>query len=226
MGIPAGQIAVVPNGLDAETFLKLEPQTQVLARRIGWQSAEPLLLLPVRITPRKNIELALRALAALRNRCPHAALVVTGPIGPHNPANAEYFARLKALRAGLGLEKAAHFLAELVDAYLPDVVIADFYRLSDALILPSREEGFGIPLIEAGLARLPVFCSDIPPLRVLGAEEALYFSPDADPRKVAELIANTLDGDGTYQLRRRVHRAYTWQGVYTERIAPLLREDP
>lgn len=222
MGIPLEQVTVVPNGLDAETFLKLAPQTRELAARIDWPAAAPLLLLPVRITPRKNIELALRALAALRERYPRAALVVTGPPGPHNPANAEYFARLKALRAELGLEGAAHFLTEWVDAYLPDEVIADFYRLADALILPSREEGFGIPLIEAGLARLPVFCTDIAPLRALGGEEAVYFSPDVDPHQVAALIAHRLDGDATYRLQRRVRHAYTWQGVYAERIAPLL----
>jgi glycosyltransferase involved in cell wall biosynthesis len=223
VGIPVEQITVIPNGLDVETFLKLEPQTRKLAEQVGWQAADPLLLLPVRITPRKNIELALRALAALRERYPDAALVITGPIGPHNPANAEYFARLKALRADLRLEGAAHFLAELADAYLPDEIIADFYRLADALILPSREEGFGIPLIEAGLVRLPVFCTDIPPLKVLGGEEAVYFSPDAEPGQVAKLIANALDGDAGYQFRRRVRHAYTWQGVYAERIVPLLR---
>ncbi|MBN1429265.1 MAG: glycosyltransferase [Anaerolineae bacterium] len=225
MSIPDGQITVVPNGLDAETFLKLEPQTRELAGQIDWQTAAPLLLLPVRITPRKNIELALRILAALRESCPDAALVVTGPPGPHNPANAEYFARLKALRADLGLEGAAHFLAELVDAYLPDAVIADFYRLADALIMPSREEGFGIPIIEAGLARLPIFCTDISPLQALAGKEAVYFSPDADPRDVANLIADKLTGDATYRLRRRVRCAYTWQGVYTERIAPLLGKE-
>jgi glycosyltransferase involved in cell wall biosynthesis len=224
-GIPEAQIAVIPNGLDVETFLKLEPQTRELAGQIAWQSADPLLLLPVRITPRKNIELALRSLAALRERYPDAALVITGPIGPHNPANAEYFARLKALRADLGLEKAAHFLAELADAYLSDEIVADFYRLADALLLPSREEGFGIPLIEAGLVRLPIFCTDIPPLKTLGGDEAVTFSPDAEPGQVARIIADTLDGNAGYQMRRHVRRAYTWEGIYAQRIAPLLGEN-
>lgn len=222
LGIPPKQITVVPNGLNAEIFLKLEPQTRELAERIDWLAAAPLLLLPVRITPRKNIELALRTLAALRNSYPTAALVITGPPGPHNPANAGYFDQLRALRTDLGLDGSVHFLAELVDAYLSDEVIADFYRLADALFLPSREEGFGIPVIEAGLARMPVFCTDIPPLRVLGGEEAVYFSPDADPQQVATLITHRLDGDAAYQLRRRVRRDYTWRGVYTKRIAPLL----
>jgi glycosyltransferase involved in cell wall biosynthesis len=188
--------------------------------------AEPLLLLPVRITSRKNIELALRALAALRETCPQAGLVVTGPPGPHNPANADYFARLKSLRSELGLSSAAHFLAELSDAYLPDEVIADFYRLADALFLPSREEGFGIPLVESGLARLPVFCTDIAPLRALGGDQVTYFSPDADPHQVAGLIAERLLGDRQYQFAARVRREYLWERVYAQKIAPLLVSEP
>jgi len=220
--IPAEQITVVPNGIDAPTFLKLESQTRDLVERLRLLEAAPLLLLPVRITPRKNIELALRALASLQKGMPDARLVVTGPPGPHNPANAEYFARLKVTRTELRLEGSAHFLAEIVEGYLPDEVIADFYRLADALLMPSREEGFGIPIIEAGLVRIPIFCADIPPLRALGGDEATYFSPDTDPTVVAALIAIRLESNPGYRLRVRVRRAYTWEAVYSERIAPLL----
>jgi glycosyltransferase involved in cell wall biosynthesis len=226
IGLPPERIAVIPSGVDVAAFLKLEPQTREFLARLQLLDAEPLLLLPVRITPRKNIELALRALAALRETCPRAGLVVTGPPGPHNPANADYFARLKALRSELRLSGAAHFLAELSDAYLPDEVIADFYRLADALLLPSREEGFGIPLIESGLARLPVFCADITPLRALGGDQATYFSPDADPHQVAALIAERLLVDPEYQFAARVRREYVWERVYAQKIGPLLVSEP
>jgi glycosyltransferase involved in cell wall biosynthesis len=135
-------------------------------------------------------------------------------------------ARLKSLRSELGLAGTAHFLAELSDAYLPDQVIADFYRLADALLLPSREEGFGIPLIEAGLARLPVFCADIAPLRALGGDQATYFSPDTDPHQVAALIAGRLSDDSEYQFAARIRRECRWEQVYAQKLAPLLVSDP
>jgi glycosyltransferase involved in cell wall biosynthesis len=222
LGVPPARIRVVPNGVDAAQFLKLEAQSQALAQRLDLLSAAPLLLLPVRITPRKNIELALRSLAILRRTFPQARLVVTGPLGPHNPANTAYFEKLTALRAELGLEGAAVFLAEQVKEYLSDAVIADFYRLADALLLPSREEGFGIPVLEAGLAGLPVFCGDILALRELGEEFASYFSPDADPAEVAGLIATRLSADAGFGLRQRVKQAYTWQRIYAEQIRPIL----
>ena len=223
LGVPPERIVVVPNGIDAGKFLKLESQTREFIEHLNLLQAAPLLLLPVRITPRKNIELALQVLAELRRDLfPQAVLVVTGPLGPHNPANVQYFKRLADLRQQLGLTEAAHFLAELTSDFLPDEVIADFYRLADALFLPSREEGFGIPVLEAGLAGLPVFCSDIPPLRSLGGDQALYFSPEANPQEVAAQVARRLAADPIYELRQRVRRSFTWEHVYREKIAPLL----
>jgi glycosyltransferase involved in cell wall biosynthesis len=222
--IPLESIAVVPNGIDQAVFFKLSPITLSLLQQIDLTRAAPILLLPVRLTPRKNIELALHALAAVRRELPEAILIVTGPLGPHNPANAAYFARLKDLRAELNLSGAAIFLAELNDTYLPDDVIADFYRLADALFMPSREEGFGIPVIEAAFSRLPVFCADIAPLRALGQTDAAYFSPDDDPDRVARLIADRLQRDVVYQFAVRARRSFAWDNIYRTHLAPLLEE--
>jgi glycosyltransferase involved in cell wall biosynthesis len=181
-----------------------------------------LLLLPVRITPRKNIELALRVCANLVPHFPDTKLVVTGPLGPHNPANISYFEKLVALRKELGLEGSVHFLAELAEDFIPDAVIFDFYHLADALFMPSIEEGFGIPILEAGLAGLPIFCSDIPPLRSLGSSNVTYFSPGADPAELANRIVNHLGFNPVFRMRTRVRREYSWEGIYAGAIAPLL----
>jgi len=224
IGAPMGRIRVIPNGLDITQFLKLEAQTLQIVDKLDLLAAAPLLLLPVRITPRKNIELALGVLAALRAELPLAQLVVTGPLGPHNPANTLYFEKIRHIRAELGLGRAAHFLAEYTQEYLPDSVIADFYRLADVLLLPSREEGFGIPVLEAGLAGIPIFCADIPSLRELGGKEVSYFSPDGDPAQVARVIAQVLARDNRSSLRRRVRQEYTWGKIFQAHIAPLLED--
>lgn len=223
--IPPDSIDVVPSGLDSERFLKLSPQTTALLTQLQWWPANPRLLLPVRITRRKNIELAVRTVAALRQTMPEASLMVTGPPGPHNPANHLYFNELRQLRAGLGLENQVHFLAEIVSEYLPDATIADLYRLADALFFPSQEEGFGIPMLEAGLTGLPIFCADIPPLREIAGPYATYFSPESDPFELANRIAANLRHNPTYQLRQRVRQHYTWHGVFHEKIVPLLEKN-
>ena len=186
--------------------------------------AAPILLLPVRVTPRKNIELALQTLAELKKDYPQAALVVTGPLGPHNGNNIKYFEKLKDLRTQLGLQSSALFLAELGDSFLPDEVIADFFRVADVLFFPSREEGFGIPLIEAAFSHLPAFCADIPPLRSLGLEDATFFSPDESPVKVANLLLHYFRSSLSTRLSMRARSSFRWDVIYHQFIAPLLEK--
>ena len=223
MRLDPASIHVIPNGVDAARFYKLESQTQILLEQTHLLDAAPILLLPVRVTPRKNIELALHTLAELREQFPQAALVVTGPLGPHNVNNHKYFKSLSDLRERLGLQGSVHYLAELVDSFLPDEVIADFYRIADALFFPSREEGFGIPLIEAAFSHLPAFCADIPPLRELGLSDATFFSPDEDPTKIASLIADYFQSSATARLSMRARSSFRWAAIYRQHIAPLLK---
>lgn len=224
LGIPPESLRVIPNGVDLNTFFKLESQTIQLMEQLSLLDANPLFLLPVRLTPRKNIELALRVLAELRKEFPEAMLLITGPEGPHNPANVAYRQKLLTLRNELNLQRAAHFLADVTSEFLPDAVIADFYRLADALLFPSREEGFGIPIIEAAFSSMPIFCADIPVLRELGGEDVSYFAPDAEPRSIARQITTRLGSETTSRWARRAKHGYTWDSIYAFHIGPLIQE--
>ena len=222
MKIDKSRIHVIPNGVDLSKFFKLEEQTLEYVKKLDLLQASPLLLLPVRITSRKNIELALQVLAVLRNELPSAQIVVTGPLGPHNPANLQYFEKLNALREELGLKNSAHFLAELTTEFIPDEVISDFYKLADALLFPSFEEGFGIPILEAGFTGIPVFCSDILPLKTLGGGFASYFSPQEKPHLVAKMMVDYFQKDKVFGLRASVREQFTWERIYETKIMPLL----
>ena len=223
-GIPPEAIRVIPNGVDLKKFFKLEPFTIQIIQQLDLADADPLFLLPARLTPRKNIELALQVTAELRSVYPKAALLVTGPEGPHNPDNALYKQKLLDLRSELHLQKAVHFLAEATPEYLPDAVITDFYRLADALFFPSQEEGFGIPVIEAAFSSKPVFCADIPVLRELGGDSVSYFNLNADPHSIAEQIIRRLESEATIRWSRRAKHRYAWDSIYRMHIEPLLQE--
>jgi glycosyltransferase involved in cell wall biosynthesis len=222
MKIREGDIQVIPNGVDISRFLKLKTLSASLVEQLDLLNANPILLLPVRITPRKNIELALQVVAEIRDRYPRTALIVTGPLGPHNPANVEYFEKLQFLRQELALEKNVFFLAELAQEYLPDEVVSDFYQLADMLILPSFEEGFGIPVLEAGLAGMPVFCADIPPLRDLGLDYANYFSPHGPAADIAARILAYFAGSPVAGFRTHVRSHFTWREIYRKQIGVLI----
>lgn len=224
LGVPPAQIAVVPNGIDLPANLKLGTSTRSLIHDLNLLAAAPILLLPVRITRRKNIELALWTLAELRKSMPSACLLVSGPVGAHNPENQRYFDELVTLRRQLDLEGSAHFLAERYPLGLTDDAIADLYRLADALLLPSREEGFGIPILEAGIVGIPIFASDIPALQELAGQDVTYFSPDASGADVAALIAERLAGDDVYRHKARVRREFSWEAICARYLVPLLEE--
>jgi len=225
LGIPREAIRVIPNGVDLKTFFKMEPRTIQLVEELKLFEADPLFLLPVRLTPRKNIELALWILVELRKEFPKAMLLVTGPEGPHNPDNAAYKQKLFDLRDELCLQGASHFLAEVTPEFMPDAVIADFFRLADALLFPSLEEGFGIPILEAACNSMPIFCSNIPVLHELGGEDVSYFDPDTSPASIAGQIAHRLKSEATSRCARRAKHGYTWDSIYMRYIEPIIQED-
>ncbi len=218
------QVAVVPGGIDPFEFLGVTEQAAQWARDLALLDASPLLLLPARLTRRKNIEYAIEITAALCRRGLNPKLLVTGPPGPHNPTNAAYLEKLREMRSSLGVEQAVVFLHEYGQVF--GDVMRDLYLLADALLFPSEREGFGIPILEAGLARLPVFCSDLPPFHETAGEHAHYFAPGESAESAAAKIADSLEHDSTYLLRRRIQREYTWESIFSERIEPLIERNP
>jgi glycosyltransferase involved in cell wall biosynthesis len=102
-------------------------------------------------------------------------------------------------------------------------VVADLLRVSDALFMPSHREGFGMPILEAGLAGIPVFCSDRVPAAVeIGVQDLVRFSPEADADQVAGSIGNWMENSPVFRLRRRVRQGLTWRSIFDRQILPLL----
>jgi glycosyltransferase involved in cell wall biosynthesis len=220
-GLDPATITVIPNGVDLPVPADVAvPQALVDVA----MSTDPLLVLPARIAPRKNIELALRIVAAMRELGRPAGLVVTGPIDPHEGGGAgpPYLASLVELRASLGLEDAAWMAATAIDEPLSDAAVDAIYGMVDAMILPSRDEGFGLPVLEAALRRLPIVCSDLPVLRELAGEAGLYIDPEGDPSAAAKAILARLDGDPAAVLSGRVRRGWSWPAIHRRHLVPLI----
>ncbi len=216
--MPRADVSVVPNGIDLASRLGLSPAGARLAERLRLLEADPLLLLPARLTRRKRIEVAIDALRALRARHPAAALVVTGSPGPHNVANREY-ARDLARRAGRA--SGVHLLHDL-GIRASDRVVADLFALADVMVLPSEAEGFGIPMLEAGVHGVPVVCSDLPTLRAVAGGSATYVPADADGRALAAAVERRLRSDPVARLRRAA-KEHAWSRVLPAAVTAMLR---
>ena len=215
-------IEVIRNGVDLARLWRLGHPTVSLIARIHALEASPLLLVPARVTRRKNVELALRVLAVMRAAGRPAGLIVTGPVDPHQANGAAYLRELQVLRRELDLEGSAWFLSAELGGPPSDAVMGDLYALADLVFLPSHDEGFGLPILEAAAHRLPIVCTDLPALRALAGDAAIYIGPDDDSVRVAARILDRLDTDPAARLAIEVRTRYAWDVVYRERIAPLL----
>jgi glycosyltransferase-like protein len=148
---------VVRNGVDLERFDSADPAlARSLRERIG--AADRFVFLTVGgIEPRKGSRELFEALAAIRHLEPRPLLVI---VGGHS------FQDYEAYRQGVFDRAAALGLREGEDFVLPGTVADDelpgWYAAADAFAFPSAKEGFGIVVLEALAAGLPVVTSDLP----------------------------------------------------------------
>ena len=108
----------------------------------------------------------------------------------------------------------------LSDAY-PQVV--DLYAMADVLVFPSESEGFGIPMLEAGLHRMPIVCSDIPALRETGGDDPIYVPPDASGEVIADAIEHALSAP-VMKMRQRA-QTHDWRRVLRDRVLPVILDN-
>jgi glycosyltransferase involved in cell wall biosynthesis len=222
-GISPDAIRVVPNGVDRDTFVGLAPTTRQLIDTLNLSGADPVLLTPARVTPRKNLELAVRVVAELRRTGDDARVLITGAPDPHDPHAEAYLGSLREQIAATAPD-GVHLLVDGPRAWRSKRVVADLFRVADALFLPSRDEGFGLPILEAATARLPILCADIPALRELAGDDATYFDPAGDAAAVAAVVRARLGSDPAHRLAARVRRTYGWPAVFRDHVEPLIRE--
>jgi glycosyltransferase involved in cell wall biosynthesis len=161
------------------------PQEAVLAEA-GEPRPGAVWLAVGRVAPNKALEHTIAALAVARQRNDRGAtLRIVG-----KPATDAYERALRRYVAELGLEDAVTFTG-----YATDAAVAAAYTTADVLVVTSEHEGFGVPVVEAMAAGLPVVAYDqgaVP--EVLGGAGVLVAS--RDPYALADAIGGLL-GDPT-----------------------------
>jgi glycosyltransferase involved in cell wall biosynthesis len=227
LGCPEDKVKVVYSGVDPRHLLGLSEETMDLVSRLGILDSDLAILMPVRVTQAKNIEYALQVVAALKQEGVQTVLVLTGPPDPHDSGNMEYFQELREVRKSLGVENEMRFVYE--SGPQPDQpfqidmqTVGELFRVCDLVLMPSHREGFGMPVLEAGLVGTPVFCTSIPAAREIGKQDVTIFDLKMGPSLLAERIIQWMQQDPVYRLRQRVRKNYTWEAIFTQHIEPLI----
>lgn len=208
LGVPAQRVRAVLNGVrppapDAESVAPDE-----LRRRHDLPPAGPVLLTVAQKRTYKNHAAAVRALAALDD--PTASLVLPG-------AHTAYEDELRALAAELGVGDRVRF-----PDWVSDAELEGLYRLATALVLVSRIEGFGLPVLEAMQRGTPVVCSATTALGEVAGDAALLVDPDdqdAIDAAVARVVADPSLRARLAAAGRQRAAGFTWARTADETVA-------
>jgi glycosyltransferase involved in cell wall biosynthesis len=196
--LPKSRVTVVPHGVDSSLFDLHRAQL------------DPFVLCVSTLHPHKNLERLIRAYA---QKPRHHRLVIAGVRGFHTQAIEQLIDQL-----GIGTQVQ-------LTGWIGREELYGLYDRAIAFIYPSTFEGFGMPVLEAMAAGVPVACSDIPPLREVAGDTALFFDPlDED------LIAEALDRIVSDQLTRARlirtgrdrAREFSWQRSAEKTLEVLL----
>lgn len=226
-GIDPELIHVVYNGVDPSSLLGLSAQTKYIADQCNLLDSELNLLMPVRVTQAKNIEFALHTLAALKENGFTPTLILTGPPDPHDSKSMHYYFSLRELRKKLCLQKNMFFIYELKTLFgnpltIPLVTVGELFRLSDILFMPSHREGFGMPIVEAGLSGLGIFSAPIPAAVEIGLKDIHLIDINKPAKQTAQQIAEWCQLNKQYKMRKKIRQKFTWKAIYHNQIEPLI----
>lgn len=196
LGIERERFTVIPHGAGREPAARAT-DAAILRRSLKLTDGQRVVACVGAKRPHKNQALLLRALPYLDEE---VVLVLVG----HGEA---YERDLRALAQQLGLGERVRFAD-----YLPDSDLEGLYSLADCLAFPTLGEGFGLPVVEAMRRGLPVACSDLPVLREVAGEAAVYFPPD-DPAAAAAAIVEAFTEPGLARAGAERARRFSWEAA-------------
>ena len=164
-----------------------------------------------RSDPYKNLTLLIEAFARARQTSPFPLqLKILGPPDPRYP---EAATRVKEL----GLDAAVIWLG-----YQTSAALVKAYQEADLVALPSRYEGFGLPVVEAMACGTPMICSDIPVLKEIGGPAAFYTPLDNLPELAAGMLKVLTDAPLRHDMIQRGFeqaRLFTWANAARQTIS-------
>jgi glycosyltransferase involved in cell wall biosynthesis len=179
---PAVPISVVYNGVDIDRA-QMASSADLLAIRHSYNLPSEFVFSVGHFEPRKNYMNLVTAIAILRESRRDVHLVIVGNDHGDLPA----------------VQKHIHALGVARDVTilngLSDFEVFCMYRLCQLFVFPSSYEGFGLPVLEAMLARCPMVLSDIAVFKEITQGKGVYFKHD-EPESIAAAIDGVLTSNG------------------------------
>jgi glycosyltransferase involved in cell wall biosynthesis len=222
-GVPDERLIHVPNGVDVARFSGVDPaECRTVREKFGLEDEGPVLFFAGTVMPRKGVVQLVEAVGDVVNRGnPDLQLVIAG----ETDLDEAYTERTRSLISELEIEENVTFTG-----YLDDSDLLPLYRASDAFVLPSFEEGFGMVVSEAMAAGTPVVASDISGIRqqIDHGDSGLLVEPgdvDGLAGAIRKLVENPAKRRQMGERSERRAQRFSWETVtdqYTDVYADVV----
>lgn len=204
-------VHVIPHGIDHDRFRLFSDAEKAsgfdaLHKKYP-RMAKPYLLFVGQIQPRKNIVRLVEAFELLKGT--NLQLVIAGG---HGWNNSEIYKRIT---------KSVKTSSILVTGAVPDELLPALYTNAEVFILPSLQEGFGIPIIEAAACGTPVVTSNCSSMKEIADGYGVLTNPK-DSASIAQGIQEALSKKESYA-KKSIEMAsnYSWDNTAQETLRIL-----
>jgi glycosyltransferase involved in cell wall biosynthesis len=222
MDLSKNQTIVVPDGIDLKKFLEIDDSIWKIVKAQQLLSSFPLILSPVNILYRKNLEYCLDIVFFLKKHFPDIKYIISGQVSNHRKNQGYYESLIKKIQE-LNLKDNIIFLKDHFNRSLENSEVHDLYDLSDLVFFFSKGENFGLPLLEAALTSTPVFVSGLKVLKEIG--ENNLFNVDVIQQTAEQtglIVKNFLETNKVVQLKKTARQKYNLETIIKEKLIPLL----
>lgn len=206
-GIEKEKIEVTYEGVDEEMLkiakLVREGDFQKVEERFNFK--KPYLFYVGNAQPHKNLKRLLQAFMILKEKFPELSLVLSGP--------ENYFWE--------NIKKESKVKDVFFTGFVSEKDLAVLYKNAESFIMPSLEEGFGIPVLEAMACGCLVISSNKGSLSEIAGNAALYFDPN-DENDIEQKIIKVLDDGKTrkdlIEKGKERYQKFSWQKMVEQTL--------
>jgi mannosylfructose-phosphate synthase len=214
-GFTSDRIAVVPPGVDVDTFRPPAPGE----RRRPPGLPERYILCLSRIDANKGHDLLLRAFEVVRKAVPDVHLVIGGGSPSPQQTESEVLAMMRGIIEAAGMGGSVHIIG-----YIPDEDLVATYQRAGLFVLPSVFEPFGMTALEAMACGRPVVASSLGGIRevITSGVNGLLADPTDAEEFATTMVALLRDPALAERVgsmgRRLVVERYSWDAVAARQI--------
>jgi len=204
----------IHNAVSEDFMVQDVSEEKIKAVKEKYNLPEKFILYLGTLQPRKNIVALLEAYNLARPEMEEMKLVIAGGKGHNFDKNIEKFIKKYKLEKNI-----------IMPGFIDEEDKAAVMKAAQLFVFPSFYEGFGIPILEAMSAGVPVIASDIPPHREIAGKAVLFFNPNIPgelSQKISEIMNSSVLRENLAAEGLKQAEKFSWKRT-AEKMAEIFK---